>query len=180
VATILSGNIQSLLNRAHESLKRENSEGFEALDNQFRQLGVLARETLQERLGGECRTLIDKLENGKPLTLPEQETLEMLIVGEARAFIQQESDYKNWQAKIEQLTREIEQLEASGLKTHQDLLNLQAVCSQARMILPGITYYLRERERAERFEASMRDELDASQGKFLADIIREMMQSGKM
>ena len=180
MTTVLSGNIQSLVNRVRESLAGENSENFEALDNQFRQLGVLAREVLQERIGGEYRTLIDKLEKGKPLTLPEQEALEMLIVGEARAYIQQETDYKNWLDKIDRLTRELERLEASGLNTQEELLRLQAVCQQAKTVLPGITYYLRERERTDRFDASMRDELDPSQGRFLADIVREMMQSTKM
>ena len=58
-------------------------------------------------------------------------------------------------------------------------MRVQSVCLEAKTVLPELTNYLRERERVERFETSMRSSLGAESGQLLADVVREMMQSGR-
>ena len=45
--------------------------------------------------------------------------------------------------------------------------------------MPDLTFYLRERERIERFCANKLDELDPELRQALADILKELMTSSK-
>jgi len=172
--------IKATQERSRQCLEQETSENYEVLDNQFRQLGVMARELLQASLQGQYRSIADKLEKGKPLSQEERQVLETLIIGEARAYQEQEKDFTAWVDKVSDLARELNALEARGVESSQDLIQLQALALQARAVLPALTYYLRERERIQRFENSMQSELSEASGRLLADVLREMMQSGRM
>jgi hypothetical protein len=166
--------------KSRQCHEQETSENYEVLDTQFRQLGMMAREIMQERMRSQYRGIADKLEGGVPLTLQERELVDTLIVGEARSYLKQEADFENWKSKVDRLAGQLGVLEATGVESSQQLLELQALALQARTVLPAITYYLRERERIERFESNMQTELSATSGRFLADILREMMQSSRM
>ena len=176
----LTNFIKATVEKSRTCAEKETSENYESLDNMIRQLGVLARELMQDQLKNAYRNIAEKLENGTPLSSAEQETLDYLIVGDARAYLAQEKDFANWKARVDSLTQEIVRLEAAGLATTQELLNLQAVCLEAKAVLPDITYYLREKERIERFETSTRTAITAESGKILAEVVEEMMQSPKM
>jgi len=166
--------------KARQCHEQETSENYEVLDTQFRQLGMMAREIMQERLRNQYRNIADKLEDGVPLTPQEREMVDTLIVGEARSYVNQETDFESWKSKVDRLASELGVLEATGVESSQQLLELQGLALQARTALPAITYYLRERERIERFENNLQSELSASSGRLLADILREMMQSSRM
>jgi hypothetical protein len=141
---------------------------------------MMAREIMHEQLRSQYRSIADKLEDGVPLTLQERELVETLIVGEARSYVNQEADFESWKGKVDHLASQIGVLEATGVESSQQLLELQALALQARTVIPAITYYLRERERIELFEKNIQSELSASSGRLLADILREMMQSSRM
>jgi hypothetical protein len=161
----LTNFIKATVEKSRTCAEKETSENYESLDNMLRQLGVMARELMQDQLKNAYRNIAEKLENGTPLSPSEQDTLDCLIVGDARAYLAQEQDFANWRAR---------------LSTTQELLSLQAVCLEAKAVLPDITYYLREKERIERFESSTRNALTAESGKLLAEVVEEMMQSPRM
>jgi hypothetical protein len=176
----LTNFIKATVEKSRICAEKETSENYESLDNMLRQLGVMARELMQDQLKNAYRNIAEKLENGTPLSPSEQDTLDCLIVGDARAYLAQEQDFANWRARMDRLTQEIVRLEGAGLSTTQELLSLQAVCLEAKAVLPDITYYLREKERIERFESSTRNALTAESGKLLAEVVEEMMQSPRM
>jgi hypothetical protein len=177
--TPVSDSINETIARARQCLTNENSEGYEALDSLFRRLEAVAREVFQDKLRSDYQGLVEKLEKGRVLTADEQNTLELLIIGVARTYLQMETDFPTWQTKVDRLARELEALEASGVDSTDALLRVQCICLEAKTVLPELTNYLRERERVERFENSMRSSLGAESGQLLADVVREMMQSGR-
>jgi hypothetical protein len=175
----VTDSIQETVARARACLANENSEGYEALDSLFRRLEVVAREVLQDKLRGDYQGLVEKLEKGRVLTAEEQNTLELLIIGVARTYLQMESDFPTWKTKVDRLARELEALQASSVDSAEVLLRIQSICLEAKTVLPELTNYLRERERVVRFENSLRSSLGVESGQLLADVVREMMQSGR-
>ncbi len=176
----VSSAIQETTVRARQCLVNENSESYETLDSLFRRLEVIAREVMQDKLRGDYQGLVEKLEKGRVLTAEEQNTLELLIIGVARTYLQMESDFPAWKTKVDRLARELEALQASGVDSAEALLRVQGICLEAKTVLPEVTNYLRERERVERFESSIRSSLGVESGRLLADVVREMLQSGRM
>jgi hypothetical protein len=149
---------------------------FEELDRLIRNLSSSTREAYQVRLKGEYGYIVDKLEMGQSLTSEEYEVLEMLIVGEAKYYLKKEHDFENWIGDLNRLVSEIESLKRNDLVSNEYFMRLGALCADARILLPGIIFYLRERERVQRFEESTR-EINESTGKFLASIIKDMLES---
>ena len=149
---------------------------FEELDRLIRDLSSSSRQAFQVRLKGEYGYIVDKLEMGQSLTSEEYEVLEMLIVGEAKYYLKNEHDFENWIGELNRLVSEIELLNRIDLVSNEYLMRLGALCTVARNLLPGIIFYLRERERVQRFEESTR-EINESTGKFLASIIKDMLES---
>jgi len=177
--TPVSDSIQETIARARQCLVNENSEAYEVLDSLFHRLEVVAREVLQDKLRGDYQSLVEKLEKGRGLTAEEQSTLELLIIGVARTYLTMESDFPVWKTRVDRLARELEALQASGVDSADALLRVQGICLEAKAVLPELTNYLRERERVERFESTMRSSLGVESGQLLADVVREMMQSGR-
>jgi hypothetical protein len=171
--------IEETTSRARQCLANENSEGYEALDSLFRRLEAVAREVFQDQLRRDYQSLVEKLEKGRVLTADEQKTLELLIVGVARTYLEIETDFPTWRTKVDRLARELEALAASGVGSAEALLRVQGICLEAKAVLPELTNYLRERERVERFENSLRSSLGIENGQLLADVVREMLQSGR-
>jgi hypothetical protein len=180
MADHLSTTIQETTTKAQQCLVDENSESYEALDSLFRRLEVVAREVMHDRLRSETAGLIEKLEKGRVLTAEEQQTLELLMIGVAHTYLQMESDFPAWKTKVDRLAHELEALQASNADSPEILLRIQGICQQAKTVLPELTHYLRERERVERFENSMRSNLEIESGRLLADVVRDMLQSGRM
>ncbi len=116
----------------------------------------MAREVMQDKLRGDYQGLVEKLEKGRVLTAEDQTTLELLIIGVARTYLQMESDFPAWKTKVDRLARELEALQASSVDSAEALLHVQGICLEAKTVLPELTNYLRERERVERFENSIR------------------------
>ena len=106
--------------------------------------------------------------------------LNLLIVGEAKYYVKHENDLENWRGELARLIEEIERIEAGGANDVDRLLHIQALCRDARHILPDITFYYSEKERLARFETATSGQIDAEKGRILADVIRAMMESDKM
>jgi hypothetical protein len=165
---------------AGRAFSSEHPTPYRLFDQGVRELEGLAREAFQAKLRGTYQAIVDKLENGQPLTQEEQELLKLLIVGEAKYYLRFENDLQNWQDELQRLTQEIERLAAQGLDDIDSLLHLQALCRDAKGVLPNIIFYYREKERLARFEKAAHGQLDPEAGRLLADMIKQMMSSPEM
>jgi hypothetical protein len=67
-------------------------------------------------------------------------------------------------------------LQAKSTYTVDDILHIQALVRDAARVTADIIFYLRERDRLQRFEMSVKDGIDDETGKLLAGMVREMMQ----
>ena len=176
----LFGQITQTLQAAQQSLNSDASTAYQTLDHQIRQLENVARENFQAKLKNDYQTVVEKLEKGTPLTTDERQILELLIVGEANYYLRHENDFGNWLNELRRISAEIERLQAGGLTKIAEVMHLQALCRDARGILPDIMFYLREKERVERFKSGTQGEISPADGKMLANMIRAMMASPDM
>ena len=157
----------------------ESVADYEHLDRQTSELESMAREAFQDTLKGGYLSIAEKLEAGEEITPEDREALQLLIVGEAKYYLKQENDFENWTRELERLAGEMEKVHTSGSAGIEDLMRLQALCREARAVLPDITFYLREKERIQRFEDAVRGTLDPEVRRFLAEMITGMMRSSK-
>ena len=111
--------------------------------------------------------------------LEEFEILKLLVVVDAEYYVKYENDLENWQNELTRLAAEIENLESSDLDNVDNLLHMQALCRDARGLLPEITFYYREKERLSRFETATSGPVDDESKKIMADVIRSMVSSDK-
>ncbi|MGD9094010.1 MAG: hypothetical protein PVF74_14270 [Anaerolineales bacterium] len=174
--TSISLQVDEMLKVVQQCLTNERVTDCEELDRLVSDLAKTAREAYQAQLRSECGYIVEKLETGESLTSQEYGALELLIIGEAKYYLKEENDFENWKHELKRLTSEIENLNRGDLSSIEELMQLGALCTDARRLLPGISFYLRERERVRRFEENTR-KIDQSTGKFLASVIKEMLQS---
>jgi hypothetical protein len=177
--TELFSQIEETLDAAERCTDQALAQDYEQLDAQVRQLEATAREAFQEQLKDQYWTIAEKLEAGTPLSEKEHEALEFLIVGEAEYFLAEEEHFEDWRDTLRDLMQEVVEVRETGIDTIDDLMYLQAICLDASKVLPEITYYLRQKERIQRFKEGTR-EIDREAGKLLASTIREMMESDRM
>ncbi|MCB0194307.1 MAG: hypothetical protein KDJ65_20320 [Anaerolineae bacterium] len=176
----LSTKVKETLKTAEQALDSDSTRHYREFDEHIRQLEATAREAFQAKLQHDYKGILNKLEKAKPLTESEREMLKLLIVGEAKYYLKHENDLENWRVELNRLVEEIERIEATGANDIDSLLHIQALCRDARHILPDITYYYSEKERIDRFEKATSGQIDAEKGRILAGVIRAMMASEKM
>ncbi len=176
----LSTTVTKTLDQIQQSLQQESPLAYQDLDHTVRELEDMAREAYQNKLKGAYRPLVKKLESGQSLTADERKLLELFIVGEAKYYLKHENDFENWQRELQRLSAEMAALQANGLQHVDDVMHLHALCRDAKRLVPDIAFYLREKERIERFKASTSGEITAEAGQLLAEMIKAMMTSDEM
>jgi hypothetical protein len=176
----LSEQVEKALDLAGKALQGEAVVDYEALDREIRRVEGEARERFQELLREEYRALVEKLQAGSALDEKERQALELLLVGEAEYYLKEENDFESWKRELGRLAEEMEGLRDSGLDSVDALMHLQALCRDARGVLPDVAYYLRQKERVQRFKAGTEGAIKPEDGKFLADFLREMMDSDEI
>ena len=177
--TELFSQIEETLLAADRCTDQALAQDYEQLNAEVRQLEATAREAFQEHLKNRYWKIAEKLEADTPLSEKEHEALELLIVGAAEYFLAEEEHFEDWRDALRDLMAEIEEVGETGIDTIDDLMYLQAICLDASKVLPEITFYLRQKERIQRFKEGTR-EIDREAGKILAGTIREMMESDRM
>jgi hypothetical protein len=176
---------QDVLNRKIDevtkfSAESEDVKDYEEMDLEVRALENMARETFQALVEKQYTDLVLKLESGDALTGEEKQVLKLLVVGAAEYYLKEEEQVDEWRAELDRLMGEMERLKSENLLTVDAILELQALCKDARRVLPDLVYYFTERQRVERFQEAMRGPLDPVAARVLADTIRGMMSSSKM
>ena len=176
----VSTKVKETAEAANQALASDSVSFYQRFDEEIRRLEASAREAFQAQVKQDYKNILNKLENAKPLTESERDMLNLLIVGEAKYYLKHENDLENWRGELARLVEEIEKIEAGGANDIDSLLHIQALCRDARQILPDITFYYSEKERLARFEKATSGKIDAEKGRILADVIRAMMESDKM
>ncbi len=175
----LSAQISKTVEVAKRCFETESVTDYEELDRRVVELEGTAREVFQGKLRVQYLSIAEKLDRGAEITAQERQALELLIIGEAKHYLKYENDFENWKRELKRLAEEIEKVQARGSESIEEVMHLQALCREAKGVLPDITFYLREKERIVRFEDTMRETLDPEARRFLAEIIKGMMESSK-
>jgi hypothetical protein len=172
----ISATIQKTLELASRCTQVETSDNYGALGDQVEELEGQARAAFLAKMG--ISALLPKLKTGKPLTPEDLKTLELLIVGDAEYFLKYENDLEQWKSEIKKLLGEISNLQSSDLDV-DGLMHLRALCAEVGRVLPDVVYYLNQKERTSKFQAATREPLDPEGYRVLAEIVEQMLLSGK-
>ena len=177
---IVSAKVKETVTAARQALDSEDSLLFENFSQQIRELEEMTREAFQLKVWDDYKAILIKLENKETLTGDELEMLKLLIVGEARYYLKYENNLEDWRNELNRLSNEIEWLDIGGLDDIDSLLHLQALCRDARGVLPDITFYFAEKERLGRFEVAVSGTLNNTARQTLIEVLKAMMKSNKM
>ncbi|NJL33895.1 MAG: hypothetical protein HC893_08585, partial [Chloroflexaceae bacterium] len=82
--------------------------------------------------------IANKLDRGETLSSDEIEAVRLLIVGDAKFYLQHENNYGDWQTELRRLISEIVQLRNRATLSGIEMLTLQALCRDARNLLPSL------------------------------------------
>ncbi|MGH6689383.1 MAG: hypothetical protein ACREMQ_20825 [Longimicrobiales bacterium] len=164
---------------AEQSLEADSLVGYEELDVRVRELEGLAREMFQDAHRRLYEQIAEKLDHGARLSVMEHGALELLIVGEAKYYVEAENNFTEWKSELKRLIDELQKTLGRSTTEAERLLHLQALCNDAKGVLPDITFYLRQRERIEQFRQATGGEIAAHDARFLAGIIRQMVSSDR-
>lgn len=171
--------IEKLVEISEQSFRTQNSGQFQQVDMLINQLQNQAREKFQSDAMNQYGSVLRKLDAGEGLTSEEQAALELLIVGRAKYYLKEETDFNNWIDELKRLVAEIDRLKQTGDESLEGLMELQALCIDAGRVTADIAFYLEEKERYQRFQEATR-EIDLDESAMLANMIRSMLGSGMM
>jgi Txe/YoeB family toxin of Txe-Axe toxin-antitoxin module len=179
-ASDVANQINKIVETADRAFDFATDQNYETLSGDIQTLEGLAREAFQARLDELLRPMLAKLENDVPLTTTEQDILKLVVVGEAQYYVKSENDVENWQAETKRLVKALEELQLTDLDEIDTLLKMQALCREAMRIVPDLTFYFRQKERVENFEATIAGPLDIDTRRMLTNLIKEMLSSDRM
>lgn len=169
--------VDKALQRASRCDADETSENYEVLENLIEDIETHARESFQSKM--DVASLLPKLKNARPLLPAELKTLELLIVGDAEYFLKYETDLNDWKREAKRILTEIASVSSVELDV-DGLLHLRALCREARRVLPDLVFYFDQKERASRFEAATKGQIDAVGCRALTEMVEKMIESEKM
>ncbi len=173
----VSARTKEALDLAARCFETESSEGYEVLNEQLEQLESLARETFQAHT--DYNTLVSTLEQGKPLTPDQLNTLKLLIVGDADYYLKYDEEFDRCKSELKRIVDEIRRLPLSDLDVDA-LMHLRVLCHEASSVLMPTSYYLEQKERLQKFQEATRGPIERESGQTLAHMIKQMMVSGEM
>ena len=146
------------LNLAALSLQAEKGDGYEALTEQLEELETLAIKSFQNHI--DYKSLLTKLENGKPLTPDELNTLKLLIVGDADYYMKYDDDFDRW-GRVNSRRSLKRSVSCRRVILDVDgLMHLRVLCQEASSVAEPAAFYLEQKERVGKFEDATRNGID--------------------
>lgn len=173
----LGPSIQKTLDLASRCTRAETSDNYGALSDQVEELDGRAREAFQSKM--DFASLLPKLKAAKPLTPSDLRTLELLIVGDAESYVDDEPEVEHWKSELQRVLGEIGKLQSAGFDV-DGLMHLRALCREAREALADLVFYFDAKERAAKFLAATQEPIDPEGYRVLAQIVEAMLTSDKM
>jgi hypothetical protein len=167
----ITAQLSDTLNTAHKCSTAETVENYSLLAEQLNELASAAGQSLLSH--GGYQPLINKLENGTPLTEAELKTVRSLIVGDADQYLKYSDDFARMNTELSRILGQIEQLKSHDLDI-EALMRLRVLCKEASSALVPTLHYLEQRDRVHRFEEHTHGPLSKDAGHILARIIKEM------
>lgn len=143
------------------------------------------RELLQALAEGQMRTVITKLNQGKPLANDEAAVVEDLFVGDAEAYLKEENNVEDWKAELRRLHGVLRTLAGRFSSYPQDpkvLHELGATLRDISQTSISLQFYLQAKDRIEQFNlyrgrlTAPRD-MSPEERKALAQAIMQMLAS---
>jgi hypothetical protein len=168
--------IQETLNLAARCATGETSDNYEFLEEQVDELEAQAAQAFQAKV--DVKSLLSKLVAGSGLTPADLKTLELLIVGDAEYYLKYESELEEWKTQLKRVLDQIASLQTSTLDV-DTLMHTRALCREAHEVLADLVFYFDAKERAAKFQAATKGQIDAEGYRFLAGIVQEMLTSEK-
>jgi hypothetical protein len=167
----VSDKLKEALEVADKCFKDENSEGYDALSEQLEELETLTRDSYEQHV--DYKLLVDKLENGKPLTPEELSTFRRVIVGDAEYYLKYDDEFDRCRAESGKIVDEIRRLRSADMDV-DDLMHLSVLCREATRALVPTGYYLEQKERLRKFQEATSQPIDRESGRMLADMLRHL------
>jgi hypothetical protein len=163
--------MKQTLDLAAQCFEAEKSDAYEGLSEQLEELEALARESFENHT--DYKSLVDKLENGSPLTPDDLNTLKLLMVGDADYYLKYDGDFDRSEGELKRVIDEIRKLPSSNLDA-DGLMHLRVLCREACSVAKPTAFYLEQKERVRKFEEATKGGIDRESGQFFADMIRHM------
>ena len=173
----LGPSIQQTLDLASRCTRAETSDNYGALSDQVEELEGQAREAFQSKM--DFAGLLPKLKSGNPLTPSDLRTLELLIVGDAESYVEDEPEVEHWKSELQRVLGEIGKLQPAAFDV-DGLMHLRALCREAREALADLVFYFDAKERTAKFRAATQQPIDPEGYRVLAQIVEAMLTSDKM
>lgn len=170
----VSAKIVETLGLADKCFQAENSDGYDALNEELEELETLAKKSFETH--ADYKTVLGKLEKGTALTPDEMNTLKLLMVGDADYYLKYDDDFDRSESELKTIVEAIRKLQSGALDV-DGLMHLRVLCHEACSVARPTAFYLEQKERIRKFEEATRDGIDRESGQFLAKIIREIMDS---
>jgi hypothetical protein len=169
-----------ILQHGAHSLNNDTADAYERLYTEIHTLESLARETFQYQYRNDYQAVIEKLQRGESLSDPDKRLLAELVIADAKSYVKHEAEFETWKDQIDRLLSELRSIQSQSIHTTDDLLRIQSICRDLRSVLPDITFYLRERERIQRYEQNDIQFLSPELKRMLAEFVDALMKSDKM
>ena len=88
-------------------LQTDSPDDCEALDQTVHQVDALAREAMQALLFRDLGKIADKLESGVALTPDEEKHVELVVIGNAAHYVEEENNVADWKKEVRRLIGEL-------------------------------------------------------------------------
>jgi len=167
----ITDRLSQLLDTAQKCATGETVENYSLLEEQLAELASTAGQSLVSHAA--YQPLIDKLEEGTPLTAAELKTVRSLIVGDADQYVKYADDLAEMKTELGRILTQIQKVKTENLDV-EALMRLRVLCREASSALVPSLRYLEQRDRIRRFEEHTRGPLSKNAGHILASIIKGM------
>ena len=136
------------------------------------------REELQQMTAAAMQPIIAKLHQSQALSGEEKELVRLWIVGDAAAFTEKESDFREWLEEFKRLGEVIQAVDHMPT-SRPEMQDLHGNLEEAVRLAADIQFFLEEKERVGRFEQAIQN-LSAADADLLAGILQEKLSSPEM
>jgi len=177
----ISERIKALRGDLEKGLRSLDADLLETASAPLAGLQNEVRETFQENLRKKAKEIISKLKWNKPLSSEDMQIIEKWVVGDAEYYTEIENNFNDWVEECKRLDHLLGSYTSSDINSDEiRLLKLNALLTDLKYTLEGVTRYVASRDRVDRFRQSMGSgELDKETKKWLAGMIKEQLASSE-
>lgn len=157
--------------------KETPSETVDALIQSFSNLSNELRQAIQAATAPQVQALIPRLNKNEAISAADIDLMRLWIVGDAEAYVKEENNFDDWVAEAQRLIQQVGKAQRGGLDVTA-MNELQGVARDAIKTLSNIENYLDSVERANNFEAAIK-QLTKQNKQTLANILQAKLTSDK-